>query len=1061
MSVKGFKKYDEKGNVVGIEKYDYDSLDNIPKDLAKTTKLNKNGLDFGVVGDGVTDDSVAINALLASGWTTVYLPKRTYKISSPILLSGRHTEFICDGTIEYDGEDSAIQILYNNSSIKVYQINAPNGTAVKIDSTSHKVYGVNVECRFITSKIGLHIYANNAEITYGLYDFGTINASEIPIKIESVGDSILINEHKFNIVSLTSSSTAIHGVYIKGAGNCRFLSGAIEGISPDAVAIYVENGEYNTFENFRCMENYGSKRIKLVGFCRCNGFRLSYCKFSEVDTSEMDFSNARTAHNRLYGALSQDGSYHIGEIAEITKNGIIYDITKASKAFSINLVPSSYSDKEIKMLSTGIIPSAFKCSNLSLNDTVWTLSEIYNYGCLSGGSPVTFMFGNTHGKMILKDNQGNILIDNSKGDYKGKTVTVQSLGVDASNVNVWDIKVIGDLSKQVLHVTPEMFGAVGDGVTDDTLAWEQAVSTGNKIVCGKNKTYLITSVGLDENDMAGNAHLLLATGQNIDFNGSTVLWKHPTGTYRCLFVAQNVSNIEISNGVIIGDRETNATEFLHPICLVSSNNIRISNMTIKETGGDGIVVTEYLTSKVPCKNIEIANCHMYHTYRNALSIIMADGVEVHGCKFEYSYGTSPHAGIDIEPNRYYQYCKNIKVHHCSFINNGNRGFLVTYHNNPAELGVTLDTCYFESNGVVDVAISSGATAGATADTKGYIDVRNCVAKYAGTNSITLKGHTTGKVRITFDDFTIIEPNQKGKTVINSGSAVYVNGYAEDDISKNIYFNNIHVIGNTHTRDVYIENADVEYMGDFLKGAVVFSTGSNAKLKALSSPVELGDTLNLNSFPVALYPTYVKPSISTKDSTVNMGALPSKIDIEFINCSDYNIKVVSDGNTYVVSPHSTAMWISSQQRIVGIKPTYKTSELTNDSGFITKAVSDLTNYYSKSQTYSQEEINSKISAIPKFSIEVVSSLPTSNISATTVYLVKSGAESQNLYTEYIYVNGAWEYLGTQTVDLTGYAKTSNHYTKTESDNKYALKSSAETWTFELEDGTTVTKKVVLA
>lgn len=98
----------------------------------------------------------------------------------------------------------------------------------------------------------------------------------------------------------------------------------------------------------------------------------------------------------------------------------------------------------------------------------------------------------------------------------------------------------------------------------------------------------------------------------------------------------------------------------------------------------------------------------------------------------------------------------------------------------------------------------------------------------------------------------------------------------------------------------------------------------------------------------------------------------------------------------------------------------TSELNNDSEFITKAVNNLTNYYLKSETYSQSEINQRLSAIPKFAIQVVSSLPTSNISTTTVYLLKTGEEEDNLYTEYIYVNSAWEYLGKQTVDLTGYA-----------------------------------------
>lgn len=99
---------------------------------------------------------------------------------------------------------------------------------------------------------------------------------------------------------------------------------------------------------------------------------------------------------------------------------------------------------------------------------------------------------------------------------------------------------------------------------------------------------------------------------------------------------------------------------------------------------------------------------------------------------------------------------------------------------------------------------------------------------------------------------------------------------------------------------------------------------------------------------------------------------------------------------------------------------KTSDLTNDSNYITNAVSDLTNYYLKSETYTQDEVNELVAAIPKFAIEVVTTLPTENISATTVYLVKSGEETDNLYTEYINVNGSWEYLGKQTVDLTNYA-----------------------------------------
>lgn len=98
---------------------------------------------------------------------------------------------------------------------------------------------------------------------------------------------------------------------------------------------------------------------------------------------------------------------------------------------------------------------------------------------------------------------------------------------------------------------------------------------------------------------------------------------------------------------------------------------------------------------------------------------------------------------------------------------------------------------------------------------------------------------------------------------------------------------------------------------------------------------------------------------------------------------------------------------------------KTSELINDSGFVNNVVANLVNYYLKSETYSRDEVKQLISAIPKFSIKPVSKLPTTDISETTIYLVPGG-DGDDLYTEYIRVSGKWEILGSQKMDLTGYA-----------------------------------------
>lgn len=88
--------------------------------------------------------------------------------------------------------------------------------------------------------------------------------------------------------------------------------------------------------------------------------------------------------------------------------------------------------------------------------------------------------------------------------------------------------------------------------------------------------------------------------------------------------------------------------------------------------------------------------------------------------------------------------------------------------------------------------------------------------------------------------------------------------------------------------------------------------------------------------------------------------------------------------------------------------------------IAQVYEDLKNYYTKLQTYSREEIDNMVSAIPKFRIQVVAQLPTTNISVSTIYLVPGAySEAGNLYTEYIYTGVRWEVLGKQNFDLSQY------------------------------------------
>lgn len=84
---------------------------------------------------------------------------------------------------------------------------------------------------------------------------------------------------------------------------------------------------------------------------------------------------------------------------------------------------------------------------------------------------------------------------------------------------------------------------------------------------------------------------------------------------------------------------------------------------------------------------------------------------------------------------------------------------------------------------------------------------------------------------------------------------------------------------------------------------------------------------------------------------------------------------------------------------------------------------LTNYYQKTETYSQTEVDDKLSALKAGVMVVVdgTELPETG-DAGKIYLLKNGsAEDKNIFTEYVFVNNAWEKLGEQTLDLKPFLK----------------------------------------
>ena len=90
-------------------------------------------------------------------------------------------------------------------------------------------------------------------------------------------------------------------------------------------------------------------------------------------------------------------------------------------------------------------------------------------------------------------------------------------------------------------------------------------------------------------------------------------------------------------------------------------------------------------------------------------------------------------------------------------------------------------------------------------------------------------------------------------------------------------------------------------------------------------------------------------------------------------------------------------------------------------FITRSVNDLVNYYTKSETYTQAEVNTLIGSIESIHFEFAASTsdvqdPQSNV----IYLIGPSGTGADQYEEYVYANNQWKKIGDTSIDLSNYA-----------------------------------------
>lgn len=213
-------------------------------------------------------------------------------------------------------------------------------------------------------------------------------------------------------------------------------------------------------------------------------------------------------------------------------------------------------------------------------------------------------------------------------------------------MSVFDIYgnlISGEAGGSSVIINPEDLGCVGDGVVDDTSAFQSALNQQGLIVCGTEKIYRITDV------------LRIKEDTILDLNGSTLNAEYKHLLYNFTSADTNFTgyngngNITIRNGTIIGG----AISFAH------GENILLENVHFKNS------LNDHFLEIAGCKNYRIINCSfigMENLNTSVLEYINLDhcryqnfpwmtsgdafydntandGLYVFGCKFSLGSGT--------------------------------------------------------------------------------------------------------------------------------------------------------------------------------------------------------------------------------------------------------------------------------------------------------------------------------------------------------------------------------------------------------------------------------------
>lgn len=322
--------------------------------------------------------------------------------------------------------------------------------------------------------------------------------------------------------------------------------------------------------------------------------------------------------------------------------------------------------------------------------------------------------------------------------------------------------------------------------------------------------------------------LSLSSNTNLVLNGSISLLPNNLSSYS-IIKGVDKENIKISGGGrLIGDLQNHlgdTGEWGFGISFTGCKTVSITNIDSSYMWGDGLYIgaSDDTKEETLSQNIQVNNCKFEYNRRQGISITGAVDVFVNNCYFFNTgriNGTSPKAGLDIEPSGLYN--SNVTISNCIADSNVSTGFLVYGDNR----NIVIDNCASKNQLISitiaqrsattdndDVFIRHGNIGGSLQITRGNIRVEDCEV-----DSVYFTADTSGiGANVTISNSVIGAKRWEGSTYFNSAFLIDSNSqinnlYVFDskiDYDPSILTQGLFNIAGSSIRDnILFENCDI-------------------------------------------------------------------------------------------------------------------------------------------------------------------------------------------------------------------------------------------------------------